>query len=296
MKFIALFTSFVVAALAEPEPFYGWGLGYSGYGLPASRYGGAYGLGSLNRGAYAFNRPSVYATPIIAQAPIAAVAASVPVVTPAVSPYVSTATLQAVPSAPSTLQFHKQDELGNYAYGYDNVNSAKKEVGNAQTGVSGYYTIKDASGSRTINYVADAFGFRATPAHLRKKRSLAYPYARVLNPYSFRGYNNAYSAPLTYSAATPIAYQTPAVATNAVPVSTSVVRTVAAAPSTSQHHRQDEFGNFDYGYQNINSAAYQVGNAQTGVTGGYSYRDAYGLQRTINYVADGLGFRVIPTL
>ena len=204
----------------------------------------------------------------------------------------STASLKAVPSAPSDIQFHAQDELGNYAYGYDNVNSAKKEEGNAQTGVSGSYTVKDGFTSRTVHYVADALGFRATPSHLRGKRSLAYPYGLIQNRFPVRGYSNAYGVPMPYSVPATIASPAPAVHANVVPVSTSAVRTIAAKPSTSQHHRQDEFGNFDYGYQNINSAAYQAGNVRTGVTGGYSYRDAYGLQRTINYVADGLGFRL----
>merc|ERR1711953_1515434 len=102
------------------------------------------------------------------------------------------------------------------------------------------------------------------------------------------------SAPLTYGAA-PIAYRTataPVVTIKAAPVVT-----VKAAPApvnqatSTQFHAQDEFGNFQYGYSNINSQKHETGNIHTGVSGSYSYTDAHGIGRTINYVADGLGFR-----
>ena len=287
--------------MAEPEPYFGR-FGYAGIGLPVSGYGGyanGYGLGPLATRSYFSSAPVVTRAHVAAVAPVVpavspAVAPIAPVVTPVVAPYASTASLKAVPAAPSTLQFHKQDEVGNYEYGYDNVNSAKKEVGNAHVGVTGSYTVKDLQGVRTVHYVADALGFRATPAHGRKKREAFYPYGNLLSSYP-SVYNSAVASPLAYSVAAPAALPVPAVTVNAVPVSTSVVNTVAAAPSTSQFHRQDEFGNYDYGYQNVHSGKYEGGNAHTGVTGGYSYRDAFGIERSFNYVADGLGFKVIPT-
>lgn len=60
----------------------------------------------------------------------------------------------------------------------------------------------------------------------------------------------------------------------------------------SQFHAQDEFGNLNYGYENINSVKQEVGNTYGGVTGGYSYVDANGVLQTVRYIADGLGFRV----
>merc|ERR1719483_549298 len=60
-----------------------------------------------------------------------------------------------VPSVTSS-QFHSQDEEGNYAFGYNNINSARQESGNVETGVSGSYS----DGFMTYNYVADDFGFR----------------------------------------------------------------------------------------------------------------------------------------
>merc|ERR1712114_38017 len=60
----------------------------------------------------------------------------------------------------------------------------------------------------------------------------------------------------------------------------------------SQFHAQDEFGNLNYGYANLNSAKQEVGNTYGGVTGGYSYVDSAGVLQQVNYVADGAGFRV----
>ncbi|TRY78441.1 hypothetical protein TCAL_14398 [Tigriopus californicus] len=61
-------------------------------------------------------------------------------------------------------------------------------------------------------------------------------------------------------------------------------------PVSSQYQAQDEFGNLNYGYANINSAKQEVGNAYGGVTGSYSYVDANGIQQRVDYIADDLGF------
>merc|ERR1711994_724781 len=68
----------------------------------------------------------------------------------------------------------------------------------------------------------------------------------------------------------------------------------APAPYTvgSQFHTQDELGNLNYGYSNINSAKQEVGNTYGGVQGAYSYVDANGELQRVEYVADDLGFRV----
>jgi len=92
----------------------------------------------------------------------------------------------------------------------------------------------------------------------------------------------------TYAAAAPVVAAAPAVTyAAAAPV-------VAAAPYTagSQFHAQDEFGNLNYGYANINSVKQEVGNTYGGVSGGYSYVDANGELQQVQYIADGAGFRV----
>ena len=66
-----------------------------------------------------------------------------------------------------------------------------------------------------------------------------------------------------------------------------------AAPVATQYRAQDELGNVNYGYSNINSARQEVGNAYAGVTGAYSYVDPNGVVQSVKYVADGAGFRVL---
>merc|ERR1712088_58426 len=80
----------------------------------------------------------------------------------------------------------------------------------------------------------------------------------------------------------------------AAPVAAAAPAYAAYAPYTagSQFHAQDEFGNLNYGYANINSNAHVVGNTYGGVQGGYSYVDAAGVLQQVQYIADGAGFRV----
>merc|ERR1712165_345672 len=95
------------------------------------------------------------AAPAIAAAPVAATYASA-------APVVAAAPV----AAPASSQFQAQDEFGNIAYGYQNINSAKQESGNAYGGVTGSYTYADEAGVHTVNYVADALGFRVAGDNL----------------------------------------------------------------------------------------------------------------------------------
>ena len=95
------------------------------------------------------------------------------------------------------------------------------------------------------------------------------------------------AAPLTVAApvhAAPFAVAAPA----AVPV--------IASPTTVQHHSQDEFGAFNYGYADGNSAKEEI-HTPDGITrGSYSYVDANGLIQRVDYIADPInGFRVAGT-
>merc|ERR1711970_1088708 len=113
-------------------------------------------------------------TPAVAAAPVAYAAAPAPVAVAAApaayatapaayaaAPVAAAAAPLAAPIAgPVSSQFQAQDEFGNLAYGYLNINSAKQEQGNALGGVTGSYTYADEAGVHTVNYVADDFGFR----------------------------------------------------------------------------------------------------------------------------------------
>merc|ERR1712133_174871 len=101
-----------------------------------------------------------YAAPAIAAPAIAAPAYAAPVA--AAAPVVAAAPVAASTSS----QFQAQDEFGNLAYGYQNVNSAKQERGNTYGGVEGSYTYVDEAGVHTVNYVADDLGFRVVGDNL----------------------------------------------------------------------------------------------------------------------------------
>ena len=106
----------------------------------------------------------------------------------------------------------------------------------------------------------------------------------VASPLAYAGYPYAY-APATYAAA-------PVAATYAAaPVVAPAPAVVPYAPS-NQFQAQDEFGNLQYGYSNLNSVKHEVGNTYAGVSGGYSYVDANGQLQRVEYIADGAGFRV----
>ena len=110
-------------------------------------------------------------------------------------------------------------------------------------------------------------------------------------PYA-AGYLGYGAHPFAYAGAHPLAYGAPlAPAAAPAPVPAPAPFT---APS-SQFQAQDEFGNVNYGYSNINSAKQEVGNTYGGVTGSYTYIDANGIPQRTDYIADALGFRVKST-
>merc|ERR1712241_503737 len=127
-----------VAALASCDPdaeaLYS---NYYGAPLPYARLSAGYGYAAAAPAIRTVARPALAVSRTIA-APVAEVNAAVPSVT--------------------SSQFHAQDEDKNFSFGYSNINSARQESGNALTGVVGSYS----NGHNTINYVADAYGYRTT--------------------------------------------------------------------------------------------------------------------------------------
>merc|ERR1712083_271887 len=145
-------------------------------------------VGAQYAAAYA---PAVSAVPAVAAAPVAYAAAPAPVaVAAAPAAYaaapvaVAAAPLAAPIAGPVSSQFQAQDEFGNLAYGYQNINSAKQEQGNALGGVTGSYTYADEAGVHTVNYVADDLGFRVASDNLpvAPVYNAALPVAPVFNP------------------------------------------------------------------------------------------------------------------
>jgi len=100
--------------------------------------------------------------------------------------------------------------------------------------------------------------------------------------------------PTTYYA--PGYYQTaPAVAPVVAPVVAPAPVAAPSASQSSQFHAQSEFGEYNYGYSNANSAKQEFRTADGIVQGTYSYVDANGILQTVNYVSDAEGFKVAAT-
>lgn len=79
--------------------------------------------------------------------------------------------------SPVLSQYHSQDTLGQYAYGYNGGSSAKVETKSIDGITRGSYSYVDAQGLlQTVEYVADAVnGFRAAATNLPKAPSAFAP-------------------------------------------------------------------------------------------------------------------------
>merc|ERR1712098_769868 len=138
MKFFGILST-VLASAAAQYPIGGLHTGYAGYGAPLG-YAGV----PIHAAAYA--APIIPAAAPLAAAPPAAVSAET-----------------------TSSQFRAEDEEGNTSYGYQNINNAAQQTGNALTGVQGSYSFRDEAGLHTVSYVADALGYRVTG---RSRRSV----------------------------------------------------------------------------------------------------------------------------
>merc|ERR1712018_1010783 len=199
MKFFAVIPAILAAAAAEAQlpiaaqylggaGLYNGAYGYAAAAPYAAAYAApvaaavdakfAYGApitalnaGPLTAGPVAAYTPAISAVPAVAAAPAAYAAAPVavaaaPAAYAAAPVAVAAAPLAAPVAGPVSSQFQAQDEFGNLAYGYQNINSAKQEQGNTYVGVTGSYTYADEAGVHTVNYVADDFGFRVAGDNL----------------------------------------------------------------------------------------------------------------------------------
>merc|ERR1712243_119168 len=151
MKFFVLLSATVAAATAQYPVAYAAGLGYA----PHAAYG-AYGVA-----------PAAYhgvAAAYHAAAPIAVAAAA-----PAVAPVAPVAAVAPIAPEVTSSQYRAEDEAGNTAYGYQNINNAAEQRGTANgNGVTGSYSYVDEAGHHSVSYVADDFGYRVIG---RTKRS-----------------------------------------------------------------------------------------------------------------------------
>merc|ERR1712002_277555 len=90
-----------------------------------------------------------------------------PITTVAAAPAAAPVAYAGYPVAPLTQQFHSQDEFGNVAHGYNQLNAAAHTAGNALVGVSGAYSYVDPNGDlQTTTFVADGLGYRVKATNL----------------------------------------------------------------------------------------------------------------------------------
>merc|ERR1712127_714133 len=188
MKCFAVLSSLlvVVAAEAEADAYYGYGehgLGYGGYG--GHGYAGAYRAAIRAPVAYAA-APVAYARSAVVQAvaPVVQAAAPVAYAAPVAAP------LATISTETTSSQYRSEDEAGNTAYAYQNINNAAEQRGTGNgRGVAGSYSFRDEAGYHSVSYVADDFGYRITG---RSKRSVGpiapVAYAGVAAPTAYAAY------------------------------------------------------------------------------------------------------------
>ena len=103
----------------------------------------------------------------VVQAPVAQepVHVATPNILPAAAPSAQTVVL--TPSVPTTHQFHAQDELGQYQFGYTEPKASRVETKTADGVVTGRYNYVDSNGIvQTVEYIADALGFRVAGTNI----------------------------------------------------------------------------------------------------------------------------------
>merc|ERR1712142_1071556 len=88
----------------------------------------------------------------------------------AAAPVVATAPVESVAGTPydaTNTQYHAQDDIGQFNYGYSNPLSTKQELKTADGVTRGSYSYVDANGIvQTVNYLSDALGFKVAATNL----------------------------------------------------------------------------------------------------------------------------------
>merc|ERR1712051_6433 len=208
MKFFALLSATLAAASAQyPVP-----VGYAGLGYAPGAYAAGYGSYGVAPAAYHAAAPvAVAAAPAVAVAP-AAVAA--PVAVAPIAPEVTSS------------QYRAEDEAGNTAYGYQNINNAAEQRGTANgNGVTGSYSYVDEAGHHSVSYVADDFGYRVI-GRTRRSAQVAYAGHQLVGAV----------APAAYAAhIAPAAVAAPA----AAPAREAVLTTIKLNPGHAVFYRVD---------------------------------------------------------
>merc|ERR1712008_185316 len=204
MKFFVLLSTTLAAASAQYPVAYAAGLGYA----PHAAYG-AYGVAPA---AYHGVAAAYHAAAPLAVAAVAAVAVVAPI----------------APEVTSS-QYRAEDEAGNTAYGYQNINNAAEQRGTANgNGVTGSYSYVDEAGHHSVSYVADDFGYRVI-GRTRRSAQIA--------PVAYAGLGQhvvGAIAPAAYAA-----HIAPVAAHAAAPARDAVLTTIKLNPGHAVFYRVD---------------------------------------------------------
>merc|ERR1712198_798806 len=254
-----------------------------------------------------------YAEPVVAKAAtVVAQAAPVAVAAAPVEAAPAVAVSSSVDDAANS-QYHAQDDIGQFNYGYSNPLSTKQELKTADGVTRGSYSYVDANGIvQTVNYLSDALGFKVAATNLPVGPAPEHPVdhvepavveaysspaaeEKVMEPrvqYAYLPYAQNYeyygaakpvaqATPVTYTQTAPVVAQAaPVTYAQAAPVVAQVAPVVqaapvvsAASPEGSQYHAQDDIGQYSFGYSDGNSVKQEVKTADGVIRGAYSYVD-----------------------
>merc|ERR1712180_409379 len=254
--------------------------------------------------------PYVQAHPAVAVQPVAPVVQSVAPVVQPVTPVVQ----QVAPEVTGS-QYHAQDEVGQYSFGYNDPNSVRQEVKTADGVVRGAYQYVDSNGLlQTTEYIADAAGFRVGATNL--------PQGTVEVPVSVVDTPEVAAAKIAPAKAHAEADAAAAIQPEDLSLYDTPVTYEQEPTQTLVNLRTDDAGHVEAapGYSQVfipapaptpvvqTAAPVPVAQAASDVPatqesqyhaqddwGQYSYVDANGLVQTVNYISDALGFRVAAT-
>ncbi|XP_037778378.1 cuticle protein 6-like [Penaeus monodon] len=137
-------------------------------------YGGYHGLlGAYPYAGYSGLLPYTYtgalpaAASLTLKTPVVKTVAPAPVTYNVAAAPVSYNVAPFAPVAPIQSQYHAQDEIGQYSFGYAGGPSSRAETRDASGVVRGSYNYVDSEGKvQTQHYVADALGFRVSGTNL----------------------------------------------------------------------------------------------------------------------------------
>ena len=204
----ALLSTTLAAAAAQ------YPLGYAGLGYHHAAYG------AVAPAAYHAIAPAAYH----AAAPLAVA----PAVAAPVAPVAPVAAVAPIAPEVTSSQYRAEDEAGNTAYGYQNINNAAEQRGTANgNGVTGSYSYVDEAGHHSVSYIADDLGYRVIG---RTRRS-----AQVA-PVAYAGHHVVGAvAPAAYAAVAPAAVA----AAPAAPARDAVLTTIKLNPGHAVFYRVD---------------------------------------------------------